>query len=173
MTWAALIELIGGVRATVWAGLLVVALICLGQRSCALAEARKALSDERAAWAKQTLEQANDVIAAQQKARAAEQAAAHRQSEIANAYEEGKAAAQAAADRVAADLRDGNLRLQQRWASCAATASLSGAASSPSRPDAGADDRAASAGRIVGAAAECDAQVRGLQALVRSDRTTP
>ncbi|WP_337054004.1 endopeptidase [Pseudoxanthomonas sp. USHLN014] len=170
MSLAAAIQLIGGVRAAVWAGLLAVALICLGQRSCALAEARETLSDERAAWAKQTLEQANDVIAAQQKARAAEQAAANRQNEIANAYEEGKAAAQAAADRVVADLRGGNLRLQQRWASCAATASLSGAASSASQPDAIADDRAASASRIVRAAAECDAQVKGLQALVRSDR---
>ncbi|RZZ85694.1 endopeptidase [Pseudoxanthomonas winnipegensis] len=173
MTAAALIQLIGGVRATVWAGLLVVALICLGQRSCTLAETSKTLSDERAAWAKQTLDQANAVIAAEQKARAAEQAASNRQNEIANAYEEGKAAAQAAGDRVAADLRAGNLRLQQRWASCAATTDLSGAARTASQPDAGADDRAASASRIVRAAAECDAQVRGLQALVRSDRATP
>lgn len=35
---------------------------------------------------------------------------------------------------------------------------------------AGADDRAASASRIVRAAAEADAQIRGLQALVKADR---
>lgn len=172
MTWAAAIKLIGGVRAAIWALLLVLALVALTLKSLALVDARSTLDRERGEWAKQTLAQANAVIASEQKARAAEQAASNRQSEIANAYEEGKAAAQAAADRVAADLRAGNLRLQQRWASCAATASLSGATGAASAPDAGADDRAASAGRIVRAAAECDAQVKGLQALVKSDRVT-
>ncbi|HED4877380.1 TPA: endopeptidase [Stenotrophomonas maltophilia] len=69
---------------------------------------------------------------------------------------------------VADGLRAGNLRLQQRWAGCEARVSELGASSGP--VDDSADDRADSAGRIVRAAAACDAQVRGLQALVRADR---
>jgi hypothetical protein len=69
---------------------------------------------------------------------------------------------------VAAGLRAGNLRLQQRWAACEAR--VSDLAASAGQPDGAADDRADSAGRIVRAAAACDAQVRGLQALVRADR---
>lgn len=69
---------------------------------------------------------------------------------------------------VADGLRAGNLRLQQRWAGCEAR--VSDLAASTGQPDGAADDRADSAGRIVRAAAACDAQVRGLQALVRADR---
>lgn len=69
---------------------------------------------------------------------------------------------------VADGLRAGNLRLQQRWAGCEAR--VSDLAASTDQPDGAPDDRADSAGRIVRAAAACDAQVRGLQALIRSDR---
>lgn len=69
---------------------------------------------------------------------------------------------------VADGLRAGNLRLQQRWAGCEARVSDLAASSGP--VDDRTDDRADSAGRIVRAAAACDAQVRGLQALVRADR---
>lgn len=69
---------------------------------------------------------------------------------------------------VADGLRAGNLRLQQRWAGCEAR--VSDLATAPGQPDGAADDRADSAGRIVRAATTCDAQVRGLQALVRADR---
>lgn len=69
---------------------------------------------------------------------------------------------------VADGLRTRALRLQDRWAGCEARVSDLAAASG--QPDGAADDRADSAGRIVRAAAACDAQVRGLQALVRADR---
>lgn len=88
---------------------------------------------------------------------------------IGAAYEEGKANAQAAADRAVADLRAGNLQLRDRWQGCEARR-VSGPAAPAGEPDAAADDRIESAGRIVRAAAECDAQVRGLQALIQADR---
>lgn len=89
---------------------------------------------------------------------------------IAAEYEQDKIDAQAAADRVVADLRADNLRLSKRWAGCPAVPQ---AAATAGQPDAAADDRAESAGRIVRAAAECDAQVRGLQAIVLADRSAP
>ena len=89
---------------------------------------------------------------------------------IAATYEQDKIDAQAAADRVVSDLRAHNLRLQNRWAGCPAVPQATPTAG---QPDAAADDRAESAGRIVRAAAECDATVRGLQAIVLADRATP
>lgn len=102
-------------------------------------------------------------------ARKAEQAMAELHAEIAESYEKGKTDAQVTADRVVADLNAGALRLQRRWASCE-TSRLSEAAATAAQPDAGSDDRAASASRIVRAAAAADAQIAALQALVRSDR---
>lgn len=87
---------------------------------------------------------------------------------VATQYEQEKADAESKGAAVADGLRAGNLRLQQRWAGCEARVSDLAAASG--QPDGGADDRADSAGRIIRAAAACDAQVRGLQALIRSDR---
>lgn len=83
---------------------------------------------------------------------------------LASKYEKEKNDAQTASDRLVADLRDGNQRLHQRWQASIATAELSAAAAAASQPDGRADDRIESAGRAVGAAAQCDAQVRGLQA---------
>ena len=92
-------------------------------------------------------------------------------SQAGEAYEKGKKDAQATAKTVTADLRTGNLVLRDRWENtCPANTNVPAPAPSPSEPDAGAGDREASAGRIVQAAATCDAQVRGLQDILRSER---
>lgn len=83
---------------------------------------------------------------------------------IASKYEKEKDDAQKASDRLIADLRAGNQRLHQRWQASVATAELSAATAASSQPDGRADDRIESAGRAIGAAAQCDAQVRALQA---------
>ncbi|HDS1631582.1 TPA: endopeptidase [Stenotrophomonas maltophilia] len=118
--------------------------------------ARDKARDERDA-AKTALAGVNDVLAAE---RASAQAANH----LAAKFEKEKNDAQKASDRLVADLRAGNQRLHQRWQATVATAELSAAAAAASQPDGRADDRIESAGRAVGAAAQCDAQVRGLQA---------
>jgi hypothetical protein len=89
---------------------------------------------------------------------------------IAQNYEDEKDAAAAESDRVIADLRAGNLRLRQLWQAQAATADLSEAVVRAAQPDEGARDREESAARIVRAADECDAQVRGLQRVIEADR---
>ena len=98
-----------------------------------------------------------------------EQILAAAQADVSNAYEKGKKDAEATGAAVAADLRAGNLRLQQRWAGCE-TQRLSDAAAVAGELDAAARDREESAGRIVRAAAQCDAQVRGLQELLILER---
>ena len=92
------------------------------------------------------------------------------QNKVSAAYEKGKSDAEATAKRTVADLRAGNLVLRDRWASCQASADLPRAAANSSEPDAGTSDREESAGRIIQAAAQCDAQVKGLQELLTLER---
>jgi hypothetical protein len=106
---------------------------------------------------------------ASEQARQAEAEKADLANQVAIEYERGKQDAQAVADRVADDLRAGALRLRKQWQGCEAR--VPEAATGPGEPDAGAADRAEGARRIVRAAAECDAQVKGLQALVKADRS--
>ena len=92
------------------------------------------------------------------------------QNAVSAAYEKGKKDAEATAKHTVADLRAGNLVLHNRWASCQASLGMPAAPAAPGEPDAGTADRAESAGRIVQAAAQCDAQVRGLQQLLILER---
>ena len=68
-------------------------------------------------------------------------------------------------DRIPAAIRAGNLRLREYW-----QASLPASAASAGQLDATEQRRAESASRIVRAAESCDAQVRGLQRVIRDDR---
>ena len=92
------------------------------------------------------------------------------QNAVSAAYEKGKIDAEANAKRVIADLRAGNLVLRDRWTSCQASSGLPRPTPDTSEPDARTADRDESAGRIVQAAAQCDAQVRGLQELLLLER---
>lgn len=109
-------------------------------------------------------------LAREAEVRAVETAMAARVHAVAERYEQERIRAAETADLVAADLRAGNLRLRDAWRGCAAAAgaALPGDSAAAVVADAGADDREASAGRVIGAGAECDAQVIGLQNYIRS-----
>lgn len=117
-----------------------------------------------------------DVKTAQDNQRAAEgraeryQQRAEAKEAIAAQYLEELNNAQSKGDRLAADLLAGDVRFRKLWAQCQAVPATGNAAAGAGAPDGATDDRAASAGRIVRAAAECDAQVRGLQALILAER---
>ena len=92
------------------------------------------------------------------------------QNKVSAAYEKGKSDAEAAAKRTVADLRAGNLVLRNRWTACKTSDGVPSTAADPSEPDAGTHDREESAGRIIQAVAQCDAQVKGLQDLLTLER---
>lgn len=115
-------------------------------------------------------ERANAAAIASEQARKAEAALADLANEVAAEYQRGLEDARLTSDRVVADLRAGNLRLRRQWQGCENR--MPEAPASAREPDAAATDRNESAGRIVRAAAACDAQVTALQALVRADRGT-
>ena len=164
-----IIALLGGIRATVFAGIALLALMAAGVQAWRLDSAQ----DELAAFALKAAEDQAALAAAQvvasEAARKQEQDKAQAANEVAAAYERGKDDAKAAGDRVAADLRAGVSRLQDRWRGCEARR-VPGTADTSSEPDASAIDRNESAGRIVGAAEQCDAQVIGLQQFILSER---
>lgn len=109
-----------------------------------------------------------DALAA---ALAGERERAEKLNDIADRYERERNEAQQHADKLAADLRAGTLRLRERWqARVCPAGDMPATAAATGITDAAAADRAESAARIIGAAAECDAQVRGLQAVIRADR---
>lgn len=164
-----LITLLGGIRATVFAGIALLSLLLAGVQTWRLDSAQ----DELAAFALKAAEDQAALAAAQvvasEAARQQEQDKAQAANEVAAAYERGKDDAKAAGDRVAADLRAGVSRLQDRWRGCEARR-VPGTADTSGEPDASAIDRNESAGRIVGAAEQCDAQVIGLQQFILSER---
>ncbi|RRU05595.1 lysis system i-spanin subunit Rz [Stenotrophomonas sp. 278] len=81
-------------------------------------------------------------------------------------HEEDRAAAPAVADAVVADLRAGNLRLRDGWASCE-TRRLSEAADSTRERDAAAQRREEFAGAVVRVGRDADDQLAACQAVVR------
>lgn len=102
---------------------------------------------------------------ASEAARHAEQLQAAGFAALAATYEKDKTDAKDKGDAIAAALRADTLRLRQQWtcAPATATAQMPRAAAATGRPDGDAELRATGAGDLVRLAAQCDAQVRGLQ----------
>jgi hypothetical protein len=98
-------------------------------------------------------------------ARAKEQELLELQNTVAQAYERGKQNAELQNKRVVDDLRSGALRLRKQWDSCQA-GNMPNSTTTSGQLDATPGNREESAGRIIRAAAECDAQVTGLQKLL-------
>lgn len=140
--------------------LLVIQQLRVSRAHTAEAEARAELAEVRADIADQreTFERL---------ARATERRQRDELDGVAAIYEQRMTDARKTADRVAADLRAGTERLREHWQGCLATADLSGAASSAAGIDDGAELRRQGAGDLVSVAAECDAQVTGLQSAIR------
>ena len=136
---------------------------------CAFFRARSAVSDLRADAAEQRAAQSEAQLRAVNAARAQEQAAAARVAVLADQYEQDKLNAEAAGKRTADDLRAGNIKLRQLWQGCQANR-VPGTAAAPGEPDAAAEDRIDGARDLVRAAAEADAQIRGLQEFIRAER---
>jgi hypothetical protein len=166
----ALVELLGGIRGTVFAGLALLFALLFGIALHGKHSAQVEFDKAQAAWAQQSLKQAEAVIQAQERARQQEQASQAMVSRIAADYETEKRNAQVQADRVAADLSSGALKLRQQWQACRSTADLSGVVASAAQPDSQDQLRAAGVGRVLGIVAACQAQRDGLIRVVEADR---
>lgn len=167
MTWAAFKLLLGRVPAWVWLLLAsAVALLAFGEyrehqgRAAVQAKFDAHLSADRGAEA-----------VAKQRARLEEIRLGLIFDAIGATHDQEMRDAIAKERATAADVLSGALRLRQHWA-CKAR-DLPGAAGSAEVADEGAELRAAAAGRIVRIGAEADAQVKGLQELLKAERARP
>lgn len=124
-----------------------------------------AVSADRQHQAESRADQLGASLKASEVARAKEHAQAEYFHAISGQYEQDKLHAEADSKRLAADLRAERVRLRPEW-----RCDVPQAPASASKPDAGADDRAASASRIVRAAADADDQIRALQAILKAER---
>ena len=138
-------------------GVLAVALLI----ACLFLKDRATRANVRADAESARAEASEAELQAVRKARDQEREAAKRANAIAAKYEQDKIDAEAAAKRTADDLRAGNLRLRRLWEGCQAER-VPDANGTSGQPDASADDRAESAGRIVRAAREADDQISAL-----------
>ena len=107
---------------------------------------------------------------ATEKARDVETQAQIRAEAVAEGYEKGKKDAEDAGNSTVADLRSDVLRLRQRWASRPTASCLPETADTTRKRDAEAESQRESAGRIIRAADECQAQVLACQAFILSER---
>lgn len=157
-------------RASAWRiaaavlGVLAVALLI----ACLFLWGRGLRADSRADAAEQRAQASDARVKALSDVLADERARARRANEIAAKYEQDKINAEADAKRTVDDLRAGNLRLRKLWQGCEGR--LPEADGGSGKPDAISDDRAESAGRIVRAADEADAQIMALQRFILSER---
>lgn len=108
-------------------------------------------------------------LTTEQAARATEHKHADSLAAIGDAHERERTAAEAVPAAVAADVRAGELRLRDGWASCE-TQRLSDSAAAALERDAAAQRRAEFAGAVVRAGRDADDQLRACQAVVRADR---
>lgn len=141
-------------------GLVFAVMACLVFRAKSIADASSAK------FAKQEAQLLSDELASTQAAMAKERAKAQELAVVATQYEQDKRDAEQTANRLRDQLRAGTVSLRPHW-TCP---SVSEAPASPGEPDAAADDRNEGAADLVRAAAEADAQIEGLQEIIRADR---
>ncbi|MCI2243266.1 hypothetical protein L3067_01405 [Xanthomonas sp. PPL568] len=106
---------------------------------------------------------------AQADARQVEHTQGQAMADIGAKHEEDRSAAAAVPDAVVADLRAGNLKLRDGWASCE-TQRLSEASASTRERDAATQHREEFAARIVRIGRDADDQLRAAQAVIEADR---
>ncbi|MBB5875881.1 hypothetical protein [Xanthomonas sp. 3498] len=107
--------------------------------------------------------------AAQADARQTEHTQGQAMADIGAKHEEDRTAAAAVPAAVVADLRAGNLKLRDGWASCE-TQRLSEASASTRERDAATQYREEFAARIVRIGRDADDQLRAAQAVIKADR---
>lgn len=153
-----------------WLHIAVVAVVSLVAWRGYVAVYERGARDERGLWQAKENKALAEAIAERDLARRIERDLWSAVADITAQNEQDKRDAQAAADRLAADLRAGNVKLRNRWQGCQATGRVSGAAASAAESDAAARDREESAGRAIRAADEADATIRALQKILREER---
>lgn len=141
-------------------GLVFAVMACLVFRAKSIADA------SAAKFAKQEAQLLADELASTREAMAKERAKAQELAVVATQYEQDKRDAEQTANRLRDQLRAGTVSLRPHW-TCP---SVPQAPASSGEPDAATELRTEGAADLVHVGAGCDAQIRGLQAVIEKDR---
>ena len=154
----AIITVLGGVRATVFACLFLVSLGALGIQTARWDRHQRA-------WLREKLAASQELVEAVTRQREMERRHAIEMATIGERYEQDKAAAEAVERDVVNGLRTGTVRLRRSWTRCQQQLSQTSAATS--KRDASPSDREALAAAVIRAGRDADDQIRACQAVIR------
>lgn len=156
---------LGGLRASIFAGVALLLLLVAGAQTWRLGNAQDAYAAYRDKVVSATAKASQAAATAREKAQEAVIEYQSKSAEAERNYQVGRESAIHAQDTIAADLRSGNQRLQQQWRGCESNRVREGQAiaGTSSGPDAEADLRAEGASAIIGSADQADAVIVWLQ----------
>ncbi|CAL1778306.1 Rz-like spanin [Acinetobacter phage vB_AbaS_Silvergun] len=162
----AIILALGGVRASIFAGVAILLLLAAGVQTWRLGNSQDAYADYRDKVVAATAKASQAAATAREKAQAAVIEYQSKSAEAERNYQAGRESAIHAQTTLVSDLRNGNQRLQQQWRGCESDRVREGqaAAGTATGPDEQAELRFQSASRAIAAGDEADATVTWLQA---------
>lgn len=168
----AIILALGGVRATVFAALATAFLLVAGVQTWRLGNTQDAYASYQDKVVAATAKAAQAAATAREKSLEAREAYLWKSGDAENAYKAGRESAINYQNTVVADLRSGNLRLRNEWASCMSQRVPAGSATGPTTS--GSDEQtsvpAEAFGRVFRIGADADNQVRWLQSELMATR---
>lgn len=161
----AIILALGGVRASIFAGVAVLLFLFAGVQTWRLGNAQDDYADYRDKVVAATAKAAQAAATAREKAQEAFIEYQSKSAEAERNYQAGRESAIHAQTTLVSDLRNGNQRLQQQWRGCESNRVRAGqaVAGTASGPDADADLRAEGTGYLVGNADYADGWIVWLQ----------
>jgi len=162
LAWAKLAGIVGVLLFAGWVGRQTMA----GENAALRIQHAETLRD----LAEKTANAANLATKAIEANRARENQQAQAFVDIAIQHQQELSNVQHQADAVVGDLRRGNLRLRQQWASLSASCGSAQAAAGAGTTDEEADLREAGVGRVLGIVGACQAHVESLQSILRLER---
>lgn len=172
LTAKAIIDILGGIRATIFAGLALLFLVAAGVQSFRHGQVVREFDGYKARVTAATAVAKEKALEAQRAAVAALEDYRAAQKRADDAYQAGRDSAVQYQNTVVADLRAGNLRLREQWRSCMSSpAKVGEAGSAAGVGDQTADLPAEGIGRILRYAGEADSDILWLQQTLNATRT--
>ena len=156
----AIIAVLGGARASIFACLFLITLGVLGIQTARW-------DHQQRAWLREKLAASQELVEAVTRQREMERRHAVEMAVIGERYEQDKAAAEAVELDVVNGLRHGTVRLRRAWTRC--QQQLSQASAATSKRDAPSSDREALAAAVIRAGRDADDQIRACQAVIGAE----
>lgn len=168
----AIILALGGVRASIFAGVAILLLLAAGVQTWRLGNAQDAYASYRDKVVAATAKASQAAATAREKAQEAVIEYQSKSAESERNYQAGRESAIHAQTTLVSDLRNGNQRLQQQWRGCESNRVREGqaVAGTASGPDAEAELRIEGARDLIGNADQADVTIQWFQAELLATR---